>query len=426
MVAYHFPPMGGGGVQRALKFAKYLPENGYHPIVLTADGGGWFSTDDSLTEGDWYKKIPVFRVTAPSVNRLFEALRPAAGNPSTWDGLRIIFYRLKYFLAPDPMISWYFRGRRTALEVARRERIDIVYTTSPPHSEHLMGIYVKKNAGLPWVADFRDAFVGDPNLTGSLKGRIKRSIYSRYEEKIINHCDHVVAVTAPIREDFIRRFGHDMETKVTTITNGFDGDDFPRIDRRRRNDKFTITYTGAFFGKRSPYHFITALKGLLAEHPEMNRMMRVILAGTFTGRDRALFRDPALSDVLTVKDYVSNRESLEYQCRSDINLLVIGPKESEGGNQIFTGKIFEYIFARRPILALAPHGVARNLIEEEKLGVTVDSEDVEGIKEKLLELFRMWQRRELEVHPSPHVLKRYHRRELTRQLAGIFDGLLGP
>jgi UDP-N-acetylglucosamine:LPS N-acetylglucosamine transferase len=186
MVAYHFPPMGGGGVQRALKFAKYLPENGYHPIVLTADGGGWFSTDDSLTEGDWFKKIPVFRVSAPSVNRLIGAFRSTAGNPSTWDGLRIIYYRMKYFLAPDPMISWYFRARRTALEVARKERIDIVYTTSPPHSEHLMGIFVKKNAGLPWVADFRDAFVGDPNLAGSLKGRIKRSIYSSYEEKIIN------------------------------------------------------------------------------------------------------------------------------------------------------------------------------------------------------------------------------------------------
>lgn len=417
--------MGGGGVQRALKFAKYLPRSGYHPIVLTADRGGWFSADDSLTEGDWFKEIPVFRVSAPPVKRLIGVLTSTDGNRSTWDRLKVLYYRSKYFLAPDPMISWYLRSRRTALELAQREKVDIVYTTSPPHSEHLMGIYLKKNAGLPWVADFRDAFVGDPNLTGSTKGKIKRSIFSLYERRIVAHCDHVVTVTNPIRDDFIRRFGSRIETKVTTITNGFDGDDFPRIDRRMRNDRFTITYTGAFFGKRSPYHFIEALKGLLAEYPELRGMIRVILAGTFLERDRVLFRDRTLRDVLTVKDYVSYKESLEYQCKSDVNLLVVGPKETEGGDQIFTGKVFEYMFARRPILALVPHGVARDFIEEGKLGVAVDSDDVVGIRERLLELFKMWQRQELKVNPSPHILKQYDRRELARQLAGIFDELLG-
>jgi len=329
-------------------------------------------------------------------------------------------------MTPDPMISWYYRSRRTALEVAQGEKVDIVYTTSPPHSEHLMGIYLKKNADLPWVADFRDAFVGDPNLTGSTKSNIKRPIFSLYEKRIVASCDHLVTATNPIRDDFIRRFGNRIETKVTTITNGFDGDDFPRIDRRMRNDRFTITYTGAFFGKRSPYHFIEALKALLFEYPEVKGLIRVILAGTFLERDRALFRDPTLRDVVTVKDFVSHKESLRYQCESDVNLLVIGPKETEGGNQILTGKIFEYMFAKRPILALVPRGVARDLIEEGKLGVTVDSDDVMAIRETLWELFRMWQRQELRVNPSPHLLKRYDRRELTRQLAGVFDGVLGP
>ncbi|MFX0124904.1 MAG: glycosyltransferase family 4 protein [Candidatus Hodarchaeota archaeon] len=426
LVAYHFPPMGGGGVLRALKFAKYLPQNGYRPIVLTADRGGWFSADDSLTEGDWFKKIPVFRVSSPAVERLIRVFTPTKRDRSAWDRLRAAYYRLKYFMAPDPMISWYFRSKRIALEIAKREKIDIVYTTSPPHSEHLMGIYLKENADLPWVADFRDAFVGDPNLAGSAKGKIKRSIFSLYEKKILAHCDHVVTATNPIRDDFIRRFGSGIKTKVTTITNGFDGEDFPMVDRRRRNDRFTITYTGAFLGKRSPYYFIKALKALLIEYPEVRGLIRVILAGTFLERDRALFRDLMLRDVLTIKDFVSYKESLEYQCRSDVNLLVIGPKETEGGNQIFTGKIFEYMFAKRPILALVPRGVARDLIEEGKLGVTVDSDDVMGISNTLLELFRMWQRQELKLNPSPHLLKRYDRRELTRQLAGVFDGVLGP
>jgi glycosyltransferase involved in cell wall biosynthesis len=426
MVAYHFPPTGGGGVQRALKFAKYLPQNGYHPIVLTADRGGWFSTDDSLMDGDWFKDIPVFRVSAPSVERLIGVFTSSKEDRSTRDRLMAFSYRCMYSLTPDPMISWYFRARRTALEIARREKVNIVYTTSPPHSEHLMGVYLKRKVRLPWVADFRDAFAGDPNLAGSAKGNIKRSIFSLYEKKMIAHCDHVVAVTDPIRDDFIGRFGSGIEARVTTITNGFDGDDFPRIENRMRNDRFTITYTGAFFGKRSPYHFIEALKGLLAEYPEVRGMIQVVFAGTFLERDRALFRDPRLRGVLAIKDYVSYKESLKYQCTSDVNLLVIGPKESEGGNQIFTGKLFEYMFARKPILALTPQGVARDLIEKENLGVTVDSDDVMGIRERLFGLFKMWQHGELRVNFSPGLLTRYDRRELTRHLAGIFDGLLGP
>ena len=432
IIAYFFPPIGGGGIQRTIKFVKYLPDFNWEPIVLTIKNGLWISEDDSLIK-DLPKSLKTYRTNCFGIKLYFKYLSKYSSNTKSiyddWNILRKInknILRIIYnLLLPDFATGWYFNVKKVGIEIINFNDIDLIYTTSPPFSEHLIGWVLKRKTKKKWIADFRDSYVSDPNITNDNIGTARRIIRRIYEKKVILNSDLIITATDPIRQDFLNRYHSNIpESKIITITNGFDKTDFENLPKINRTDKLTITYTGSFQGKRTPYFFLESLILLVRENENMKNNIHIRFIGEFTQYDKKLFSNTIIKDMIEVVEYVPYKNSLAYQCNSDINLLIISARKEEGGDQIFTGKIFEYIFAGKPIFALVPDGIAKNLIISEKLGVTADPNDIIEIKSKLLYIYGLWKKKQLSIVPNPDLIKKYERRELTRMLSNSFNKLV--
>ncbi|HAJ34036.1 MAG TPA: hypothetical protein DCK79_11935 [Candidatus Atribacteria bacterium] len=417
IIAYYFPPLGGGGIQRTLKFIKYLPNFGWQPIVLSPEKAGWISYDLTLLE-EIHNIAKVYRTKCWGMPKDFNLLSWYSNQTNT-KKLKVFFWRLFFFIFPDPMIGWIIPAIIQGKRIIEREGVDIIYTTSPPHSEHFIGYFLKKINKKPWVADFRDSFVSDPSLNNKLlKHKVKKFLYKIYEKIFIKNVDFIISATPPINDDFLSRYSQILSSnKTDTITNGFDEESFPQnTDMDRKNDKFTITYTGTFQGRRTPKHFLKALQQLINEEPKVKDNIIVRFIGTFSERHKKLLINLKPNNVVMIKEYVNYKKSLQYQLESDVLLLII---EEES---IYTGKIFEYIRVGKTILALVPpKGIAADLIRTNNLGIVVSSEDVEAIKNAILKLYKKYEEGRLKITPRQDLLKRFNRKELTRKLANCFN-----
>ena len=431
VIAYFFPPIGGGGIQRTMKFVKYLPDFNWEPIVLTVKDGLWISKDDSLLNG-LSNDLKIFRTNCFGLQSVFKSSWNKKNNTMQYNSMSDIikkFYRnilrIVFFLLPDFASGWFFYAARTGEKIINSNDIDIIYTTSPPFSEHFIGWILKKMTKKKWVADFRDSHVSDPNLSNDFKGSIKRFKRKIYEKKIILNSDLIITATDPIRQDLLNRYqGKLSESEVITITNGFDRDDFKNLQKINHNNKLTITYTGTFQGKQTAFYFIESLKSAIKENKNLMNDIHIRFIGEFSHYDKELFSDDEIKDVIEIIEYVPYEKSLAYQINSDVNLLIISASKKEGGDQIFTGKIFEYIGADKPIFALVPNGVAKDLILSEKLGIVADPKNVLDIKLKILYLYKLWKNNKLEIVQDTALLEKFERKELTRILANNFNDLI--
>lgn len=427
VIAYFFPPIGGGGIQRTIKFVKYLPDFNWEPIILTVKDGLWISKDNSLS-----KTIPenlkIYRTKCFGIKTYFKYVKknkydniPKKINPIGYI-LQIIFN----LILPDFAIGWYYYTVKIGEEIIQSNDIDLIYTTSPPFSEHLIGWILKKKTKKKWIADFRDSFVSDPNLSNDLVGFAQRFTRKIYEKIIISNSDLIITATDPIRQDLLDRYqGKLSECEIITITNGFDRDDFKNLQKiNHKNKKMTITYTGTFQGKQTAFYFIESLKSAIKENKNLMNDIHIRFIGEFSHYDKELFSDDEIKDVIEIIEYVPYEKSLAYQINSDVNLLIISVSKKEGGDQIFTGKIFEYIGAGKPIFGLVPDGIAKDLILTEKLGIVADPNNISDIKTKIMHIYELWKKDLLIMNSNPELFRVYERKELTRILADNFNKLI--
>lgn len=432
VIAYFFPPIGGGGIQRTMKFVKYLPDFNWEPIVLTVEDGLWISKDDSLLNR-LTNNLKIFRTNCfglqstfePSRNKNYNTIQHNSKSNIIKDIYRNILH-IVYFLLPDFASGWFFYAARTGMRIINLYDIDIIYTTSPPFSEHFIGWILKKRTKRKWVADFRDSHVSDPNISNDFKGFAKKIKRKIYEKIIISNSDLIITATDPIRQDLLDRYQDKLsENEVITITNGFDREDFWNLRKTDYNNKkMTITYTGTFQGKQTALYFIESLVLAIKENKNLKNDIHIRFIGEFDHYDRELFSNDKIKDIIEVIEYVPYEKSLAYQINSDINLLIISASKKEGGDQIFTGKIFEYISAGKFIFALVPDGIAKGLILSEKLGITADPKNVLDIKLKILHIYKLWKNNKLEIVQDPVLLEKFDRKELTRALANNFNSLI--
>ena len=255
------------------------------------------------------------------------------------------------------------------MKIVRDERIDVVLTTSPPASLHLLGALVKRTTGVRWVADLRDSLVANANLPVERRAtRLKEAAQSRVASLVARHADGTVGVTETIASEIraLRPLG-----PVAVIPNGCDFDDFAGIEYQPA-DRFRITHTGSFFGKRDPRPFLTALA-----ESKLDVLARFV--GDFRAADRDWAAGLGLGDRLELIPFATHRRTLELQRDSEALLLLL-PELGERGCDVPSGKLYEYLAAGRPILAaVPPAGTAAQLVRETKAGIVVAPEDVEGI-----------------------------------------------
>ena len=399
LVSLYWPPAGGGGVQRPLKFATHLPALGIETHVLAPDDPKWVHEDAEL---------------APPSQAWVHRARYLGPGPkqAQSSGTALAVRRL---LLPDAAVTWNLTAIPAAIRIARREGIDAVLTTSPPGSVHLVGAAVKRALGTPWVADLRDSLVAHQHRRSeSGLVRAKERVGARVASLVAARADAIVAVADAIADE---ARGLSPRGRVVTIPNGCDFDDFAGLEYRPA-ERLRITHAGSFFGKRDPRPFLTAL------HESGLDDVVARFVGDFRAADREWAEKLGLGDRLELVPYVSRRRSLELQRDSEALLLLI-PDAGGRGKGVLSGKVFEYLAAERPILAaVPPDGAAAALIRETGAGIVTPPDDVHALREALRGLHARWQAGQLDGPPlPPDQRERLSRATRAEELAELLRSL---
>jgi glycosyltransferase involved in cell wall biosynthesis len=410
LVTLYFPPAGGGGVQRPLKFATHLPELGIETHVLAPDDPKWIHRDDQLPPPTlaWVHRV---RFIGPTGRKPAEELHGTMGLERYTRQVGLFGRRL---LLPDENVTYNLTAIPAAIRIAREEGIDVVLTTSPPPSIHFIGAAVKRATGARWVADLRDSIVANPHRDAArLAVRVKEQGVQAVASLVARQADAVVTVSDAISEEMRART---PRGPVLTIANGSDFEDFAGLEYER-GDRFRITHAGSFFGKRDPRPFLTALSRVDG------------VTARFVGDFRAADREwaDAIMDRIELVPYASHRRALELQRGSDALLLLI-PDADGRGRGVLSGKVFEYLAAERPILAVVPpDGAAAALIEEAGAGVVVAPDDIDGIERELVALRDRWRAGSLDGSPLDDEWRtRLDRRTRVQELADLLHTLERP
>jgi glycosyltransferase involved in cell wall biosynthesis len=354
--------------------------------VLAPDDPKWLHADADLplpTQA-WVHRA---RYVGPRGRRIADELHGRTG-------VELLAVRASGFgrrlLVPDENVTWNATAIPKAISIARAEGIDVVLTTSPPGSVHLVGAAVKAATGAKWVADLRDSLVAHPHRRAErLAVRVKEQAARGVAALVARRADAIVAAADAIADEArtLRPRG-----RVVTIANGCDFDDFSGL-AYARSDRFRVTHTGSFFGKRDPRPFLRALADSGLED------VTVRFVGDFRPGDREYMESLGLSDRVELVDYVPRRRSLELQRESEVLLLLI-PEAGGRGRGVLSGKVFEYVAAERPILAVVPpDGAAAKLIRETGAGVVAASDDVDAIRDALVALHSRWRDGSLDAPP---------------------------
>lgn len=426
VVCFDFPPQGGTGAIRATKFVKYLPQFGWNPVVVCSDTN--WNPDESLSK-DIPASVPVYRVSWPKWLRAMHLVpsssphdnRTMKGNLSPKSFLRrTIVRKARRLLMPDPGILWVRQTQRTCARVLLDHPCDVVLTTSPPPSVHFVGQWLHRHLGLPWVADFRDIWTVGPEASSPL-GRLSLSLQRRMEHRFLEECNRAVMITEPVRERVLKVFGLHLGGKVTTITNGFDPEDFPSPRPIAEGDPFTIAYVGTLLGKQADNAFPEGLRRALESSEVFRNSVLVRFVGQIAPEYHARLSE--LGSQVEIQGFVRHDIAIDLMLRSSL-LLVILPNTDESP-MVYTNKFFEYLASRRPVLALVPPGLISEIVSHEKIGWVAPPDNASAIAEALLEMFEKVSVCPEGYRASDAVLSRFDRYALTRQLATVLEGATG-
>jgi glycosyltransferase involved in cell wall biosynthesis len=411
LVTLYFPPAGGGGVQRPLKFASHLPAHGIEMHVLAPDDPKWVHEDADLplpTQA-WVHRA---RYVGPRGRRLADELHGRSGIDLAVRRASTIGRRL---LLPDENVTWNATAIPKAIQIVRSEGIDVVLTTSPPASVHLIGAAVKRATGVKWVADLRDSIALHAHRSAEgIGARAKQKARAGVAHLVARRADAIVTAAESIT---VETRGLSPVGRLVTIPNGCDFDDFAGLEHEH-GERFRITHAGSFFGKRDPKPFLRALAASGLED------VTVRFLGDFRPGDREAVHELGLDDRVELIPHVPRRESLRLQRESDVLLLLI-PEAGGRGRGVLSGKVFEYIAAERPILAVVPpDGAAAQLVRDANVGIVAAPDDVEAIRDALVDLHARWRAGKLDGTPlSQDWRDRLSRGARVEELAELLRGL---
>ncbi len=424
IITYYWPRSGGAGVQRWLKFTKYLPEYGWESVVLTVreENASYAQWDETLAN----EISPILRVIRTKSFEPYSLYAKLSGKKEipfggfSNEGSPTFFQKISRFIRgnffiPDPRRGWNRYAIKAALKLMKEEKFDAIITTGPPHSTHLIGYCLKKMAGIKWIADFRDPWT-DIYYYKELSHSAPAKWYDKkLEKKVLLNSDRIVTVGNVIKNILLSKSQKLSSDKIEVITNGFDPSDFESFQKGEA-ERFIITYTGTI----SPHYrldgFITALKSLPVG---IRENMTIRIAGNISHDVMDLFAQAGLSSQLDYKGYVSHRQSIEYLYESAVLLLLIPDVAENKG--ILTGKFFEYLATGKPILGIGPReGDVASILNETGAGMMVEYDDVILLKEKIIGYYDEF-KAGLTRLPSTAV-ENYSRKYLTGKLVKLIEG----
>ena len=422
VISYYWPPSGGSGVQRWVKFSKYLPAEGWQPVIYTPENPERQSIDRSL-EAD----IPeCAEVIKRPITEIYSVYRDLTGKEASKSEVNVVNHQKKSLkgrmmmwlrgnlFIPDPRVSWVKPSVKFLKKYLKEHPVDVIVSTGPPHSMHLIAKGVAEATGIPWVADFRDPwtklfYFKHLHLT-------KRSSrkHEKLEKSVLDEASVVVAVSPFVQEEFKQM----TSTPVELITNGFDPDDFQNVVEK--DGMFNLTHTGLFASDGNPTMLWKALSELLEEIPLMKKFLRIRLCGKTDSQITDSIKEAGLEGYVIDLGYQPHNIATREQMNASVLLLPLR-KEPEY-RATLPGKLFEYLGSMNPILGIGQSdGAMAGILRSTGAGECIDWEKKDDIKEFIRTQWKRFLEGDSGIEPG-NILP-YSRRSTSRQMAALLDSV---
>ena len=448
IISYDFPPARTSGVYRPLKFTKYLPEFGWQPVVLTVRNYQAESVDPSLLD-DLPDNIKIKRVYSFEPLRLQTALYKFLYRSRTEDdhytgsgesdlivpkSLVTSFIKRHFlspvssffknwFYIPDDKIGWLPMAVLEGWNTVRNEKIDLIYSTSPHETNHLVAMVLKKLTGLPWAADIRDPWVDNVYRSHLSPGRSKLEKW--LEEKVIRKADSVVFIGDRLADMYAKKYPELLAGKRRVIHNGFDENDFADsinhdVPPKLNSDYVNFVNVGTIYEKSAFGNFLDGFARAL-ESGEIGNDIRLNFVGRIIPMWQKKLADPRFFDNITMHGFKPHSEYVSILTVADIVLLMPLGDNPEMAESVVTGKVFELLRAGKPILMIGWKSECAEIIKASGLGTLVPFDNIDSISKTIIELYKKKKNGTLTVSPDWDYIKRFERKSLTGSLARLFD-----
>lgn len=420
IISYYWPPAGGPGVQRWLKFVKYLPDYGIHPVVYIPENPSYPMLDNSLLD-EIPENITILKRPIKEPYKLAEVLSKKASQTISSGVIpkqkkqsfvqRLMLYVRGNYFIPDARIAWVKPSVSYLSEYIQKENIKTVITTGPPHSLHLIGLQLKNKMGLHWMADFRD-----PWTTIGYHKKLKLGVraskkHEQMEHQVLNTADHIIVTSETTKKEF------EPKTKqpISVITNGYDDQLLPKV---LKDVKFSLAHIGSLLSERNPKVLWKVLGQLIDEHDDFKHAFMLRLIGVVSADVLNEIQQFIAQEHIDIIGYVNHSEALKHQRQAQVLLLI--EIDSEDTKAIIPGKLFEYMVAETPIISVGPRASdVEQIIKSTNTGRYFYYDAEEDLKDHLLSLFNDFKNSALTVFPIG--LQQYSRKALTKKLAELIS-----
>ncbi len=415
VIVYYWPPSGGAGVQRWLKFVKYLPQFDWQPTVITTSNGDYPAIDESLLK-EVPEDIKVIRTKTPTFGKWFsKAGEQSAPYGSLETSEEDSFFRRfaiwcrLNLTVPDARVVWNKYALQAAFEEMRKFKYDLIITSGPPHSTHLIGRKLKNIFNVKWLVDFRDPWTKIDYLEKVNRFALTKKIDEKLEQKIINQCDRIISINKSILK------GLKAINKGIIIPNGFDPADFTEIEKKKTK-KFQINYFGNITAERDPSIVLKAVNQIYSQFPDI----QINIWGNVSDEVKADLISLDENKFVKFHNYIPHDKMMRRMVNSSLLLLLINNVPNNLG--ILTGKIYEYLGAKVPVLGVGPiEGEAAKILNETRSGKMCDYSDQKAISEFISWQYSMWKKDEKPTASGE--IDQYDRVHLTQKLAEVLESL---
>lgn len=418
VIAYYFPPMGLSGVQRTLKFVKYLKQYNWEPTVITTEKVAYFAHDEYLQKEVDETGIRVIRVGGSEPNSLLSK-QGTIKLPSEF--VRKTFNRISQtFLIPDNKLSWAKKALNKTIDLLSNEHYDCLFISAPPFSQFDVFSAIKKYQNIPIVLDYRDLWVD--NQFSFYLTPLHKNMHRRKEYKALKSADKIIVTNRRIKEKLINDYKFISFDEVFILPHGYDPEDFARFEPMQKpNDKMLITYAGLFYEYITPKYFLRAFKKLIVENPSIAENIRLSFVGLLGIENQKLIRELKLQAYISEFGYLNHLETIQKLMLSDVLWFMVGKGKS--AETISSGKLFEYFGTRKPIIACVPDGALKMAVSEYKASFVTEPDNIDQIKDAILHIYKLYKEGNIPI-PDEKYVESFRRDILTEQLAKQLNKVL--
>lgn len=439
IITDQFPPAGGGAVQRILGFCKYLPSLSWKPLILTLRDDLYRTYDYSLL--DKTKEVEVFKTFSLDVDSLktfisrklkilgLQSVKiPKLPNTQPYKINWLKLFMERYIIIPDPRLGWLPFAIFKGIKIIRDRKPDIIFAVYPYTTSILIGYILHKFFKIPLVLDMHDTWTLYPEwLIGVSENspilKLRQGLEENMLKLIFNSSSAVITNTEHMKNMYIKRYPSINPSKYVTINNGYDPDDFVGIENENdrfkiQDSKFKIIFSGRYYRHHYPLYFLKGLNWIINKYPDIRNEISIIFMGGFGKENEYIVKKMGLEDVITIIEYLPYKENLKILSNADAFLITLIPPSDFNGYRI-PSKVPEYLYLKKPILAIIPDGELKELLEKLKAGIVVEPTDIEGIGNAIYELYKKYKNHSLNIELDEEIIKRFDYKVLSEKMADI-------